>query len=140
MPSQCSECGASIHNSSSDDINVTTKTLVRQQELLTTNTPPKGAELTFLRAVVSDTTARLTDVEKEITRLRDRLKQLEDERVSLTRYRGQNTGILSPLRRMPSEILAQFFLWTLSSVHTLLDCRKFTGNESPWVLAQVSHR
>ncbi|KAJ6530844.1 hypothetical protein DFH09DRAFT_1409889, partial [Mycena vulgaris] len=77
MPSQCSECDASIHNSSSNDINVTTKTLVRQQELLTTNTPPEGAELTFLQTVVSDTTARLTD---------------------------------------------------------------FTGNEGPWVLAQVSHR
>ncbi|KAJ7498133.1 hypothetical protein B0H11DRAFT_1801159 [Mycena galericulata] len=61
------------------------------------------------------------------------MKQLEEERALLSEYHSQNTAIISPLRRMPSEILGQIFSWTLSPA--VLDVR-----ESPWILTQVCSR
>ncbi|KAJ7609125.1 hypothetical protein FB45DRAFT_712214, partial [Roridomyces roridus] len=41
--------------------------------------------------------------------------------------------ILSTLRRMPSEILAEIFLWTLPPF-----AQNANVNQSPWVLEQIS--
>ncbi|KAJ7490977.1 hypothetical protein FB451DRAFT_1552531 [Mycena latifolia] len=146
-PSQCSECGAPILSLSAEgpdesilDVRVAPRTLARHIELMNTNAPPEGAELTFIRAVVAKTDARLADVENEISRLRDRLQQLEDERTSLGRYQASNKVVLSPLRRMPLEVLAEIFSWTLPSLDDALTRRKFDRSHSPWVLTQVSSR
>ncbi|KAJ6530866.1 hypothetical protein DFH09DRAFT_994439, partial [Mycena vulgaris] len=143
---QCSECSGSLPRLSSEseetpdwNINVTTKTLARHQELLSTNTPPEDAELTFIRAVLSDTGARLADIEREMSRLRDRLRQLEDERSVMSIYHAQNRAILSPLRRMPPEVLGEIFSWTLPTLRPTLR-RGFDVNDSPWVLTHICSR
>ncbi|KAJ7490964.1 hypothetical protein FB451DRAFT_1124553 [Mycena latifolia] len=140
---QCSECGApvpSLFTDSPCDSNSTTPT--RHQELMTTNAPPDSVELIFIQAVVSKTDARLADVENEISRLRGRLQQLEDERTSLARYLASNKAILSPLRRMPAELLAEIFSWTLPSLDDALTRHnfKFDRSHSPWMLTQVNSR
>ncbi|KAJ7113983.1 hypothetical protein C8R44DRAFT_229652 [Mycena epipterygia] len=77
-------------------INVAATTLVRHQKLLSTNEPHEGAELTFIRSVVSQNGARLAHLDDEIAQLRDRLRHLEDdERASLATYHSQNNDILS---------------------------------------------
>ncbi|KAJ6552057.1 hypothetical protein DFH09DRAFT_1366446 [Mycena vulgaris] len=146
MSSICSKCSAPVPSSLTEvpasiiSVAVAPGTLARHLEFLTTNTPPEGAEITFIREVVSKTGARLADVEAEISRLHSRLQQLEEERISLSRYHAPNKAILSPLRRMPSEILAEIFSWTLPSVHDAYKRRKFHINNSPWVLTLVSSR
>ncbi|KAJ7113987.1 hypothetical protein C8R44DRAFT_740857 [Mycena epipterygia] len=80
---------------------------------MSSNEPPEGPELTFIRSIVSNTGARLAHLDDEIARLRDRLQELEEERDPLAIYYAQNKAILSPLRRMPPEVLGQIFLWTL---------------------------
>ncbi|KAJ6530824.1 hypothetical protein DFH09DRAFT_1284992 [Mycena vulgaris] len=141
MPSQCSKCGA-LWLSSEEPliIKVTTKTLARHQELLTTNAPPEEAEAAFIRAVVSKSAARLADVEGETTRLRARLEQLEDECASLSRYHAQHEVILSPLRRMPPEILGEIFSWTLPSLREGMSRSRQDIADSPWVLTHISSR
>ncbi|KAJ7663886.1 hypothetical protein DFH06DRAFT_986571 [Mycena polygramma] len=57
-------------------------------------------------------TPRLAIIDEEIAKLRETLKQLEEDRASLLSYKV----ILSPLRRMPPEVLGQIFSWTLPSV------------------------
>ncbi|KAJ7483481.1 hypothetical protein FB451DRAFT_1028928, partial [Mycena latifolia] len=114
--------------------------LARYQELLTTNAVPQGTELPFIQVVVSKTDARLADVEKEISRLRDRLQQLEDERASLSRYQAQNYAVISPLRRMPPEVLGEIFSWTLPDFRHTLGRRRFDITSSPWLLTHISSR
>ncbi|KAJ7693156.1 hypothetical protein B0H17DRAFT_1010253 [Mycena rosella] len=79
-------------------------------------------------------------LDMEMPRLRDRLKQLEQEHAALSTYRRQSAAILSPLRRIPPEVLGEIFSWILPSVPDALDRRKFDANVSPWVLTQISGR
>ncbi|KAJ7113992.1 hypothetical protein C8R44DRAFT_855803 [Mycena epipterygia] len=122
------------------DITVAATTLARHQQLLTTNQPPEGPELTLIRSVVSKTGARLEHLDDEIARLRVRLRQLEEERGPLTTYHAQNKAILSPLRRMPLEVLAEIFSWTLPPIRDILNRRRFDAKDSPWVLTHVCCR
>jgi hypothetical protein len=111
-------------------------TIPRHQELLTTNEPPDDCELAFIRSIVFQTGARLSALEKETSRLRDRLGELEEERALLSTYCSQNNAILSPLRRMPAEVLAEIFSWTLPSVQdTQAERQSFIAKRSPWVLS-----
>ncbi|KAJ7609006.1 hypothetical protein FB45DRAFT_1067046 [Roridomyces roridus] len=137
MTSICSECGATkIANAEpSDTIPATPETLAGYQLLAASNEPPNSAERAFLQAVASKSAVRLTCLDEEISRLKDRLGQLEAERSQLAGYHSQNVAILSPLRRMPHEILTEIFLWTLPPAASNPDV-----NESPWVLGQISSR
>ncbi|KAJ7639426.1 hypothetical protein FB45DRAFT_905571 [Roridomyces roridus] len=114
-------------------------TLLRCQQLAKSNEAPSSSEITFIRAVESETTARLTRLEDEILRLRHRLDELQAERDQLSAYHSQNLSILSPLRRLPPEVLAEIFSWSLPAIRemagTTSDLKK-----SPWVLAQVNRR
>ncbi|KAJ7483492.1 hypothetical protein FB451DRAFT_1364403 [Mycena latifolia] len=140
--SRCSQCGGPLSSLSEPESNINVPaapgTLARHQEVLSTNEAPEGAELTFIREVVSKTDAKLADVKKEISRLQNRIQQLQDERASLAIYRAQNTAVLSPLRRMPPEVLGEIFSWTLPSIDE--GSRKFHKSHSPWVLTQVCNR
>ncbi|KAJ7658589.1 hypothetical protein B0H17DRAFT_1337663 [Mycena rosella] len=77
----CSECGAAVPGFSTEDardssnitVPVAPGTLAQHQELMTTNEPPQEAELAFIRAVMSETDARLANVEKEISGLQYQL-------------------------------------------------------------------
>ncbi|KAF7371144.1 hypothetical protein MSAN_00749800 [Mycena sanguinolenta] len=120
------------------DVSVTSGT--RHYTLLNTNEPPEDSELTFIRSVVSETSMRLAGLDDEISNLREKLEQLEDQRATLSSYRTQNMAIVSPLRRMPLEVLADIFSWTLPSLH---DACSFGGPDvaqSPWLLTQISSR
>ncbi|KAJ7126266.1 hypothetical protein C8R44DRAFT_668618, partial [Mycena epipterygia] len=121
------------------NVNLARTTFAWHWKLLTTNEPPpEGPEVAFVRSVISNTDARLTHLDEEISRLRIRLKELEEEHASLASYHAQNNSILSPLRRMPSEVLAEIFSWTLSAEPLSGD--RSAVEDSPWVLTQVSHR
>ncbi|KAJ7498116.1 hypothetical protein B0H11DRAFT_2189846 [Mycena galericulata] len=131
MTLNCSECGAVIISKAEElNISATPETLARHLKLMTTNEPPNGPELAYIRAVVSKTGPRLACLDDEISRLEGQLKQLKKDRAVLSEYHAQNTTIISPLRRMPREILGEIFSWTLSSA-------VFDVRESPWVLTYV---
>ncbi|KAJ6530863.1 hypothetical protein DFH09DRAFT_1285013 [Mycena vulgaris] len=112
----------------------------RHHRLLTTNEPPEISDMPFVQSIVSKTGARLASLETEISRLRDQLKQLEEEQTLLSRYRAQNQAILSPLRRTPPEVLAEMFSWTLPSVRDVQERRRFHMTDSPWLLTHISRR
>ncbi|KAF7342600.1 F-box domain-containing protein [Mycena sanguinolenta] len=103
MPSVCSACGAPVI-STGDDVELNSRlvpaaqTLARLSELSATNEPPHDAELSSIQFIVDKTSTRLAGVDAEISRLKDRLRQLEKERTVLSKYYAQNTRILSPLR------------------------------------------
>ncbi|KAJ7198212.1 hypothetical protein B0H12DRAFT_965473, partial [Mycena haematopus] len=72
-----------------------------------TNEPPQDAELALILPVTQKTATQLACLDAQISRLRDQLMRLEEERAALAKYHAQNIAILSPLRRMPSEILGE---------------------------------
>ncbi|KAF7366676.1 ABC protein [Mycena sanguinolenta] len=140
MDPRCSKCGNPSLSSPEPifDISVTPGT--RHYTLLNTNEPPEDSEMIFIRSVVSKTTTRLTRLDDEISKLHEKLKQLEDERTALLSYRTRNTAILSPLRRMPPEVLAEIFSWTLpSKVDDAWNIGSDT-TQSPWLLTRISSR
>ncbi|KAJ7650132.1 hypothetical protein FB45DRAFT_887055, partial [Roridomyces roridus] len=136
MASICSECGAlSISKEPPSVIlpAVTTWTLVRCQQLMSSNEPPGSAERDYIQAIASKTAARLSCLDDEISRLRTQLENLESEREQLSKYHFQNVAILSPLRRMPAEVLAEIFGWTLPTINEMDGAQSDTVKPSPWV-------
>ncbi|KAJ6475581.1 hypothetical protein C8R45DRAFT_1010412 [Mycena sanguinolenta] len=132
MPSVCSKCGV-FGVSTTNDFELNLATLARFAQLSTTNEPPRDAELPLIRSIVRKTNARLVTLEAEICQLRDRLEELKEERTALWAYHAQNTRILSPLRRMPPEILSEIFSWTLPFAHH----PTFSTKKCPWILAHI---
>ncbi|KAJ7147709.1 hypothetical protein C8R43DRAFT_529151 [Mycena crocata] len=134
---RCSECGSTttlipshrVATIKSFDLDV--KPGTRHHKLLTTDEVPDDNEQSFIRSVVYEAEKGVANLDEEISRLRDRLRKLEEERSLLSNYCTQNRGILSPLRRMPTELLAEIFLRT--SVGEALDIKAV-----PWVLSRVS--
>ncbi|KAF7345524.1 F-box domain-containing protein [Mycena venus] len=139
--SRCPQCGFQRPTGAlveAFDLHVSLGT--RHYTLLNSNAPPDDSETTFIRAVVSDADARLASIDSEISKLQERLKQLEEERVLLSSYRTRNSAILSPLRRMPSEILCEIFSWTLPSIGEALITDHFDQTQSPWLVTRISSR
>ncbi|KAJ7780105.1 hypothetical protein DFH07DRAFT_1055785 [Mycena maculata] len=104
--------------------------VARHRQLLNTNEPPEGPEIAYVQAVISKTDMRLTCLDDEISRFQDRPK--------LASYRAQNIGIISPLRRMPPEVLGEIFSWTSLSVTEALDYGGFSIKKGPWLVTHVS--
>ncbi|KAJ7646956.1 hypothetical protein FB45DRAFT_708065, partial [Roridomyces roridus] len=104
-----------------------------------TNEVPNSAEIAFARDLTSRTAVRLTSLDDEILALEDRLEHLKAERAQLFKYHSDNVSILSPLRRMPPEVLTDIFSWTLPALHPMHGNARDV-NQSPWTLAQVCRR
>ncbi|KAJ7155813.1 hypothetical protein C8R46DRAFT_1041159 [Mycena filopes] len=107
------------------------------------NEPPLDAEISLIKLASSRIDARIVVIDEQIlvfTVFRRRVEQLTDERHSYIRLRAQNSAIISPLRRIPAEILAEIFAWTLPLVPRLSERERFSSMDSPWFLTHVSHR
>ncbi|KAJ7231034.1 hypothetical protein B0H12DRAFT_1029649 [Mycena haematopus] len=136
--SRCSNCGALSTDELVDVPDVFPAPGTRYYTLLTTNEPPEDSESTFIRSVISKTADRLASLEDEIYKVKEKLKHLEDQRASLSSHRTQHDAILSPLRRMPPELLSEIFSSTLPSLRETWDNRKHYMDHSSWVLSHVS--
>ncbi|KAF7371129.1 F-box domain-containing protein [Mycena sanguinolenta] len=132
--------------------------------LLNSNEPPDVSESVIIQSVISRTDERLARLEDEKSKLerminhgddpwtcschicptesqlQDKLDSIIADRLSLSNYRKRNGAVLSPLRRMPSELLGEIFSWTcgFSSRGTLW--RGKFDVVQPWVLTWVSSR
>ncbi|KAJ6580859.1 hypothetical protein B0H19DRAFT_930621, partial [Mycena capillaripes] len=137
--SRCSECGA-LSASPWTDAFAAVAPGTRHQTLLNNNEPPDDFEKTYIQSVISETDARLACLDEEMAKLQNTLKQLEEARASLLSCRTRNSAILSPLRRMPPEVLGEIFSWTPASLRAELARGRFDMAHSPWVLTRISSR
>ncbi|KAJ6465180.1 hypothetical protein C8R47DRAFT_1326523 [Mycena vitilis] len=140
----CPECGSTAADGSlTAEIEALVNAVVpgtRHYTLLNNNQPPDDSEISFIRLAISSTDAPLTRLDEEISKLQKTLKRLEEERALLSSHRTRNIAILSPLRRMPPEVLSEIFLWAVPSTTDALRCTKFDMDASPWVLLRTSSR
>ncbi|KAJ7302972.1 hypothetical protein DFH08DRAFT_904447 [Mycena albidolilacea] len=108
------------------------------QEKLMLSVPRLASHLAML-AMPSDADARLACLDETST-IQEKLMLLEKERVSLSSYRARNKAILSPLRRMPPEVLGDIFWRTVPSKSEAQRTLNFFLVESPWTLTQICSR
>ncbi|KAJ6485526.1 hypothetical protein C8R45DRAFT_275339 [Mycena sanguinolenta] len=136
-----------------------------QHALLNSNEPPNLSESVSIQFIISQTDERLARLEDEKlelekmlqhldsgpwtcscltcpheSQLQDKLDLIAVDRLSLSNYRMQNKAVLSPLRRMPPELLGEIFscTWEFSS-RAALSRGKFDV-VWPWVFTWVSSR
>ncbi|KAJ7758376.1 hypothetical protein B0H16DRAFT_651163 [Mycena metata] len=115
----------------------------RYQELLKSNEPPLEIERPLIESVVSRLRDRLSSHDEKISRsgLRTQLKRRTEERESLATDLARNAVILSPLRRLPPEILFEIFSftlpfdWEVKARGSSLDVKN-----SPWLLTRICSR
>ncbi|KAJ7649019.1 hypothetical protein DFH06DRAFT_1208767 [Mycena polygramma] len=75
------------------------------RELLRSHLPPPA----YLTSTVSALTAELVRRDTQITRLREQLDQLLAERAVVQTHYTECNSVFAPIRRLPSEILAEIF-------------------------------
>ncbi|KAJ7230273.1 hypothetical protein GGX14DRAFT_410330, partial [Mycena pura] len=112
----------------------------RHHQLLHSNEAPLESELADIETASSDMDAHLALLDDEIARLKARVEQLEEERLAIGTRRQRNHAILSPLRRIPPEVLAEVFLWSLPPSYVDYERGRYDVKESPWVLTHVCSR
>ncbi|KAJ7155805.1 hypothetical protein C8R46DRAFT_434030 [Mycena filopes] len=130
------ESKASAQTQESTGTNLTPAAGTRHHTLMNSNETPLDSDIPLIKAMGSYLDVRMLALDEEIAPLRRRLEQLVDERQALVHLRSQNSAIISPLRRIPPEILAEIFTWTLPAVWT--ERHRFKSDDSPWLLTHVS--
>lgn len=77
--------------------------------LLGTNSAPPDDQREQVRSLLAEPKAELEAVEEDITRLQARLADFQRRKRELTSYVEDLGALLSPIRRMPPEIMARVF-------------------------------
>ncbi|KAJ7609127.1 hypothetical protein FB45DRAFT_1039282 [Roridomyces roridus] len=121
----------------------------RTRALLSSNEPPELSEAQTLQSHISEIEIQLASLRKEAAESPpspERRAQVKTKRAALVRSRKEHQTILSPLRRMPMEMLGEIFRWTLpcptqvmfpQPCHPMAPTPKLV-DLSPWVLTHVS--
>ncbi|KAF7324259.1 hypothetical protein MSAN_02529200 [Mycena sanguinolenta] len=116
--------------------------VAKMVRLWSTNDPPLDSESAVLTDVLESTRVRLGAVDAELAGLKARVQCLEQDRSDLSSLEANVANVLSPLRRVPRDILAEIFDWTLDPTEPapweLCPCAPLSIATSPWVLTHVS--
>ncbi|KAJ6556365.1 hypothetical protein B0H19DRAFT_910511, partial [Mycena capillaripes] len=80
---------------------------------LTSNDIPLDSEIPSICAFISDGQKQLDAFDIQIADLQTALAQLVRRRGETARRVRQYSAILSPVRRMPAELVCEIFVWTL---------------------------
>ncbi|KAJ7645089.1 hypothetical protein DFH06DRAFT_1476961 [Mycena polygramma] len=115
--------------------------------LLTSNDTPCDSEVPFIRNIISDAEAqilipldaRIDTVKDQIRDLRATLAHLVHRRKEVAQHVRQHQSIISPVRKMPPELIYEIFASTVIN-NSELD--NSDGNVpapvTPWYLGQIS--
>ncbi|KAJ7206591.1 hypothetical protein GGX14DRAFT_637661 [Mycena pura] len=77
--------------------------------LLNTNTPPTDAEAATLRRIVQGANTKLAPLDEAIRKLEATLEQFKARRAPLQDFLDAHCPVLSPLRRIPDDVLREIF-------------------------------
>ncbi|KAJ7167930.1 hypothetical protein C8R46DRAFT_1094547 [Mycena filopes] len=101
-------------------------------ELLATSAgPPTDFQATVLWAEVERAEVEIATLTPHITRLRDAIKRLTQNRYKLGHFAKVHRGVLSALRRFPNEILLEIFQYTVNPT------AEEASSRAPWLVSQV---
>lgn len=101
--------------------------------LLMSNAPPNPQNASILQQELNAAFKDLEAIDVELPQLEATLKAIHARRLLLTDYVKRYQPVISPVRRLPPEILSQIFLLSRpDGVINMLDATKY-----PWTLTQV---
>ena len=104
-----STCEAHIPRSSSLDSSSVFRSQSSIIRLLGTNSAPPDDQRDEVRCLLAEPKAELEAVEEDISRLQARLADIQRRKCELTSYVEDLGALLSPIKRMPPEIMARVF-------------------------------
>ncbi|KAJ7084738.1 hypothetical protein C8R43DRAFT_939611 [Mycena crocata] len=114
---------------------------------LGTNDPPSQFEAQEVRARSHEAQNKLRSIEASLTRMRGKpgseaaMLTLTRDAASLSQRIRRCRSILSPIRRIPAEILTRIFLFTAPTLENARRVEWYASLQgSPWVLGQISGR
>ncbi|KAJ7314401.1 hypothetical protein DFH08DRAFT_716765 [Mycena albidolilacea] len=116
--------------------------------VLDTNNPPLESQIPLLQEFVSRGRARLVVLHDQMVLLQSRLGEIRKESDALAKEVLKHEGSLSPLRRLPTEILLRIFTFTLPPHQRDPDNAAFTNahpnprmvERAPWTVSAVCAR
>ncbi|KAJ6592312.1 hypothetical protein DFH09DRAFT_1358040 [Mycena vulgaris] len=102
------------------------------RDILATNRPPLDPEILHIRRVVAAERARKTHLDAQIAALKASLERLAEARRVLETEIEEHDGTLSPLRRMPPELLSLVFAFARAA--------DSEADPAPWTVSHVCRR
>ncbi|KAJ7262678.1 hypothetical protein B0H12DRAFT_1012582, partial [Mycena haematopus] len=103
------------------------------KDILDTNRPPTDSEILCILKTIDEKRARKTRLEDRIAAVQSLLEELMAEHDNMEAEIRAHEGTLSPLRRMPTELLSLIFVFASRSPY-------YWGSEAPWTASQVCRR
>lgn len=140
MAPSCSNCGfvEAEPRSLLDDVQAVSSSF---HHLLQTNDPPSDSDASrLLGTLLKDAAQEIDDLDKEVDRLLTNARAAQKRRRKLQSLIDNYKSIISPLRRFPTEVLAEIFLWTPKSLPGGYHYDVFDVTAGPWVVSQVCRR
>jgi len=105
------------------------------QELLQNNYVPSDAEISQIASLIDGVERDVCRYDSEIRRLPNTLITLKTRREELQRYRDEYKTLLSPIRKVPYDVLHIIFSMCCSDFSGCLSMPKSRGIQSPRIIA-----
>ncbi|KAJ7656026.1 hypothetical protein DFH06DRAFT_1473762 [Mycena polygramma] len=105
------------------------------QHLMRSNNPPSDVEIPVLHNFTANARRRVEALDGRIGILKAAMERLTSERDNLAGQVEQCRHVLSPIRRVPPELICEIFSWTLPCTRSVADS---TVTHAPWYLGHIS--
>ncbi|KAK0221347.1 hypothetical protein IW262DRAFT_1493185 [Armillaria fumosa] len=102
---------------------------------LKNNSPPLGLEIIDIRDSLQDLRQSLVQVDEEIELLSLTMERLKMRRADISKAISKHRCVLSPIRRLPPEMLSEIFVRANDGCYTVFDT-----SYGPWALNHVNHQ
>lgn len=102
---------------------------------LKTNNAPLDLEIVDIRDSLQNLQQSLIQVDEEIKLLSQTLEKLKTRRVDISKAISKHSGVLSPVRRLPPEMLGEIFIRANDGCYAV-----FGTSYGPWALSHVNHQ
>ncbi|KAJ7933926.1 hypothetical protein B0H13DRAFT_1700784 [Mycena leptocephala] len=100
---------------------------------LGTNYCPKDEELAQIKALLIEPSLRLKHLDEEIESMQKAIDKLSEERESLNAYVEAHKALISPIRRLPLDIVGEIFM---ACIPTHRNC-VMSADEAPVILGRI---
>ncbi|KZP10520.1 hypothetical protein FIBSPDRAFT_717320, partial [Athelia psychrophila] len=101
------------------------------------------SQAALVKGTVAETLADISELDREISRFRAAIAELELKRATLQSFANFHKALLNPVSRLPAEVLSQIFQqcvivpWT----DTARDAKYYPGdNKTPMAIASVGRQ
>ncbi|KAJ7191791.1 hypothetical protein GGX14DRAFT_321793, partial [Mycena pura] len=84
-------------------------------EHLVTNSVPSDFQTNEIRKLILSVEAEISDLDAEIINVQRALDRLQQKRAGLADFVKSHCGVVSAIRRLPSELLAEIFSYSLAA-------------------------